>query len=71
VSEGRFCGNCDGHNLYEYPMKMFCSKRYAKNKDPIVDTLGCCDDWEPVTQECYCVREALKQQKSKDSGRRD
>jgi hypothetical protein len=65
AKEGRFCGNCGGHNLYEYPMRMFCSIRYAQNKDPIVDTLGCCEDWEPVTQECYCVREALKQSKSK------
>jgi hypothetical protein len=58
--ERRFCGNCGSHNPYEYPTRMFCSTRYAQNKDPIVDTLWCCDDWNPVVQECHCVRDALK-----------
>lgn len=56
----RFCGNCSSHNPYEYPSRMFCSKRYAQNKPPIVDTLGCCSDWTPVSQTCYCVRDTLK-----------
>jgi hypothetical protein len=56
----KFCGNCDSHNLYDYPARMFCSRRYAQNKDPIVDTLWCCDEWRMVSQECYCVREALR-----------
>jgi len=58
--EKRFCGNCGSHNPYEYPTRMFCATRYAQNKDPIVDTLWCCGDWKPVSQECHCVREALK-----------
>ncbi len=61
----KFCGNCDGHNAYEYPTKVFCSTRYGKNKPPIVDTLWCCGDWSPVSQECYCVREALKKRKKR------
>jgi hypothetical protein len=56
----RFCGNCGSHNPYEYPMKMFCSTRYAQNKNPIVDTLGCCSDWTTVNQDCHCVRDALQ-----------
>lgn len=58
--EKRFCGNCGSHNPYEYPIRMFCLKRYAQNKDPIVDTLWCCYDWNPDNQDCHCVREALK-----------
>ncbi len=57
---GRFCGNCDSHNSYEYPVKVFCSTRYAQDKDPIVDTLWYCGDYNQVSQECYCVREAMK-----------
>jgi len=56
----KFCGNCSSHNPYRYPDLMFCSTRYAENKDPIVETLWCCDAWSMVGQECYCVREALK-----------
>ena len=58
--EKRFCGNCGSHNPYVYPTRIFCLKRYAQNKDPIADTLGCCGDWSPVNQECHCVRDALK-----------
>jgi hypothetical protein len=56
----RFCGNCDTHVSYEYPTKIFCSTRYEKGKDPIVDTLWFCEDWNLVSQECYCVQEALR-----------
>jgi hypothetical protein len=56
-----YCGNCGSHNAYDYPTRMFCSTRYDQNKDPIVDTLWCCSDWNPVSQECHCVREALKE----------
>jgi hypothetical protein len=55
---GRFCGNCDSHNCYEYPTKVFCSTRYAEGLDPIVDTLWRCDEYCRVSQDCYCVREA-------------
>ena len=60
----KFCGNCDSHSPYEYPTRIFCSTRYAQNKDPIVDTLWCCDMWNPVSQECHCIREALKEENS-------
>lgn len=56
----RYCGNCDGHNCYEYPSKIFCSIRYEQDLDPIVETLWCCEFWTEVNQECYCIREALK-----------
>jgi hypothetical protein len=58
-----FCGNCDSHNAYDYPEKVFCSTRYGQGKDPIVHTLWCCKDWNQVTQECYCVREAQRKKK--------
>lgn len=64
--EEQFCGNCDGHNCYDYPSKVFCSTRHAKNLDPIVDTLWRCESYNPVSQECYCVREA---QKAKNDGK--
>ncbi|TRO51047.1 hypothetical protein E2P61_07210 [Candidatus Bathyarchaeota archaeon] len=56
----RFCGNCRSHNPYEYPIMIFCVKRYGQNKDPIMDTLECCNNWSPVNQSCHCVRDALK-----------
>jgi hypothetical protein len=56
----KFCGNCSSHNLFHYPDRIFCSTRYGQSKDPIVDTLWCCDEWNLVSQDCYCVREALK-----------
>ncbi|MGC8896077.1 MAG: hypothetical protein ACP5LB_04820 [Candidatus Bathyarchaeia archaeon] len=61
----KFCGNCGNHSTYEYPEKIFCSKRFSKNEDPIVDTLWCCPEWNPSSQECYCVEEALKKQNRK------
>ncbi len=54
------CGNCDNHVSYEYPTKIFCSTRYEQGKDPVVDTLWFCENWNPVSQECYCVQEALQ-----------
>jgi len=59
---GEFCGNCDSHNSYRYPTKVFCSTRYWQHKDPIVDTLWRCSDYNRVSQECYCVKEAQKAQ---------
>jgi hypothetical protein len=59
---GKYCGNCDSHNSYDYPSKIFCSTRHAQNKNPIVDTLWHCCDWNKVSQDCYCVREALKKE---------
>jgi hypothetical protein len=59
----KYCGNCDSHNSYNYPKKVFCSTRYGQNKDPIVETLWNCSQWNLVSQECYCVQEALKSKK--------
>ena len=61
----KFCGNCDSHNAYDYPDRVFCSTRYGQHKDPIVDTLWCCDEWNSVSQECYCVREAMRTKNGK------
>jgi len=65
-SEGkrRFCGNCGNHNAYDYPDRVFCTKRYAKDEDPVVDTLWCCGQWNPSSQECYCVEEATANKQS-------
>jgi hypothetical protein len=57
---GRFCGNCDIHVCYEYPLRVFCSSRYERGEDPVVDTLWCCGDWVLEGQECHCVEEALR-----------
>jgi len=54
------CANCDSHNCYEYPRRVFCSTRYWQHKSPIVDALWRCDDYHRVSQECYCVREAKR-----------
>ena len=67
--ERRCCGNCSNHNPYEYPSLMFCSARYAQNKDPIVDTLWCCSEWSKVSQGCYCVRDALMKKNGKEEER--
>jgi hypothetical protein len=64
MADGEYCGNCDSHNSYQYPTKVFCSTRHGKSLDPIVDTLWYCEDYNRVSQECYCVREALKAKKS-------
>jgi len=58
--EKEFCGNCDSHNSYNYPTRVLCSTRLAQSKTPIVDTLWHCKDYNRVSQECYCAREALK-----------
>jgi len=60
MEQSEFCGNCDSHNSYQYPTKVFCSTRHSKSLDPIVDTLWYCESYNRVSQECYCVREALK-----------
>jgi hypothetical protein len=64
-AENRFCGNCGNHNAYNFPDQIFCMKRFSDNKDPVVQTLWCCGDWNPSSQECYCIEEAIKNQKSK------
>jgi len=56
----KYCGNCDSHNSYQYPTKVFCSTRHAQSLNAIVDTLWHCESWNRVSQDCYCVREAKK-----------
>ena len=63
----KYCGNCDSHNSYIYPIRVFCSTRHWQNLDPIVDTLWHCESWNKVSQECYCVREALKKKKTSET----
>jgi len=64
-TERKFCGNCSSHNAYNYPSRIFCSLRFFQNKDPIVETLWCCDSWNPSSQECHCVKDALKHQNNR------
>jgi hypothetical protein len=61
--ERKFCGNCGSHNAYNYPDEIFCGKRLSEDKNPIVKTLWCCENWNPASQECYCISEATKKQK--------
>ena len=56
----RFCGNCRNHNVYQHPDLILCFVRYRKHEDPIVPTLGCCEEWEFDLQECFCLEEALR-----------
>ena len=63
TTEKKYCGNCGSHNAYEYPDKVFCGKRFGEDKNPIVETLWRCEDWNPASQECHCIREATKKQK--------
>jgi len=71
----KFCGNCGNHNAYNYPDQVFCTRRFSKNINPVVQTLWCCgewnpssvvqtlwccEEWNPSSQECYCVEEAVK-----------
>jgi hypothetical protein len=60
MADDEFCGNCDSHNSYQYPVKVFCSTRHWHSLNPIVDTLWRCENYNRVSQECFCVREALK-----------
>jgi hypothetical protein len=56
----RFCGNCGSHNAYNYPMEVFCTNRFLRNKAAIVKTLWCCEEWHLNPQKCECVEEAKK-----------
>lgn len=60
MADDEYCGNCDSHNSYQYPVKVFCSTRHWHSLNPIVDTLWRCENYNRVSQECFCVREALK-----------
>jgi hypothetical protein len=54
------CGNCGNHTTYNYPTEIFCGKRFSEKKNPIVKVSWCCEDWNPASQECYCLEEAAK-----------
>lgn len=62
-SKQTFCGNCTSHNAYEYPVRVFCTRRFLKNKDPIVQTLWCCEEYYPAAQECNCITDASHKKK--------
>jgi len=66
-AEEKYCGNCDSHNSFDYPAKVFCSTRYGQNKDPIVDTLWHSGNWNRISQQCYCVQEAVKKKNDCDA----
>jgi hypothetical protein len=53
-----FCGNCTSHNAYNYPDEVFCTRRFLKNENPIVQTLWHCEDYYPNAQECNCIHDA-------------
>jgi hypothetical protein len=61
----KFCGNCGNHCTYKYPDLVFCSQRFSENKNPVVETLWCCEEWNPSSQECCCVEDAMKKKSSK------
>ena len=60
---GKFCGNCTSHNAYKYPVRLFCTRRFLKNENAVVQTLWHCEDWMQNAQECHCVRDAKEKQK--------
>lgn len=65
-SERKYCGNCNHHNAYRFPDKIFCMFHFLKQKNPIYSTLDVCENWEPDYQECFCVQESLKKQSQCD-----
>jgi hypothetical protein len=56
----RSCGNCVHHNPYDYPHQILCTRLLLENKNPVVQTSWCCEEWNPSSEECYCVEEAMK-----------
>jgi hypothetical protein len=59
----KFCGNCGSHNAYHYPEQVFCTMRFLKNKEPIVETLWHCEDWHLNSQGCRCIEDATRKGK--------
>jgi hypothetical protein len=63
ANDQKFCGNCTSHNAYNYPDEVFCTRRFLKNKNPIVQTLWCCEEYYPSAQECHCISDAREKKK--------
>jgi hypothetical protein len=42
---------------------VFCTRRFLKNKDAVVETLWCCDEWIQSVQECNCIEDAMAKKK--------
>jgi len=61
VKVERCCGNCLYHSAYRYPTHIFCFERFVRRENPVMPTLSCCELWEPDPQDCFCVRDALKE----------
>jgi hypothetical protein len=59
----KFCGNCTSHNAYHYPDEVFCTRRFLKNKNPIVRTLWCCNEYYPSAQDCNCITDTTAKKK--------
>jgi hypothetical protein len=58
----KFCGNCTSHNAFEYPVRVFCTRRFLRNENAVVKTLWHCEDWIQNAQECHCVRDVKEKQ---------
>ena len=65
AADKRFCGNCGNHTVYHFPDKIFCGRRLEADMNPVMDTLGRCGDWNPADQECFCIKEVMKNKESK------
>jgi deoxyhypusine synthase len=59
----KFCGNCTSHNAYHYPDQVFCTRRFLRNKNAVVETLWCCDEWIQSAQDCQCIEDATENKK--------
>ncbi len=59
----KFCGNCTSHNAYDYPSQVFCTRRFLRKKEAVVQTLWHCEEWVQNAQECHCIRDAKERKK--------
>jgi hypothetical protein len=62
--QSKYCGNCYHHCVSDYPRKIFCLLRFKRRLEPVVPTLELCESWEPDSEQCHCVEEALKKNTS-------
>jgi hypothetical protein len=56
----KFCGNCQFHSVYKYPLVIFCFKKFQQGESGVMSTLDRCGQWVLQSQECFCVRDALE-----------
>jgi len=53
-------GNRNKQNTYNYPSYLFRIQRFSENLGPVVRTSRCGIEWNPGSQACGCVEEAMK-----------